>query len=139
MPTLLSFNRLVKSFGDKEVFLDLKGEINAPTIIGLVGDNGCGKSTLLRVLAGLEPADSGEIQRPSSLQIAYLPQELPTGPELSAFEFVRNGSKYLVELERKLRELEQQLPNSSSSEGPKLLQRYGELLHEFEQQGGYEL
>lgn len=139
MPTLLSFNRLVKSFGDKEVFLDLKGEINAPTIIGLVGDNGCGKSTLLRVLAGLEPADSGEIQRPSSLQIAYLPQELPTGPELSAFEFVRNGSKYLVELERKLRELEQQIPNSSSSEGPKLLQRYGELLHEFEQQGGYEL
>lgn len=139
LPTLLSFKNLTKFFGARAVFEKLKGEINAPTTIGLVGDNGCGKSTLLKVLAGLEPADAGEIQRSSSLRIAYLPQELPVELQLSAYEYVRNGLKQLVELEKKLRALEQQLAHSSSDEGPQLLQRYGELLDEFEQQGGYEL
>ena len=32
------------------------------TVIGLVGRNGAGKSTLLRVLAGLMPADAGEVR-----------------------------------------------------------------------------
>jgi len=138
LPTLLSFNHLTKSFGDKKVFTDLQGEINAPTIIGLVGDNGSGKSTLLRVLAGLEAAEEGEILRTRALQIAYLPQELPVEQGLLAFEFVRNGAVRLVTLERQLRELEQQLP-SSTSDDSQLLQHYGELLNEFEQQGGYEL
>lgn len=31
--------------------------------IGIVGPNGAGKTTLLNILAGMEPADSGEIQR----------------------------------------------------------------------------
>lgn len=139
MPTLLRFNSLTKSFGAKQVFAELKGEINAPTIVGLVGDNGCGKSTLLRLLAGQESADTGEIQHTERLQIAYLPQELPQSIELTTSAYVRNGLEQLVRLELALRTLEQQLPQSSSAEIPLLLQRYGGLLHEFEHHGGYQM
>ena len=41
--------------------------------LGLVGENGTGKSTLLRLLAGIEPADAGDVLRPDDL--AYLAQD----------------------------------------------------------------
>lgn len=139
MPTLLRFSGLTKSFGAKQVFADLKGEINAPTIVGLVGDNGCGKSTLLRILAGQESFDTGEIQQFRHLQTAYLAQELPQAADLVASAYVRSGLAELVGLETELRELEQRLPVCSGPEASRSLQRYGELLHEFERCGGYQM
>lgn len=139
MPTLLRFSGLTKSFGAKQVFADLKGEINAPIIAGLVGDNGCGKSTLLRVLAGQESFDTGEIQQFKHLQTAYLAQELPQAADLVASAYVRSGLAELVGLETELRELEQRLPVCSGPEASRSLQRYGELLHEFERCGGYQM
>jgi ABC-type nitrate/sulfonate/bicarbonate transport system ATPase subunit len=37
--------------------------VEAGQIVGMVGPSGCGKSTLLRIIAGLEPADGGEVRR----------------------------------------------------------------------------
>lgn len=137
LSTLLRFHDLAKSFGAKEVFAALKGEINAPAIIGLVGDNGCGKSTLLRILAGEEKADAGEIQSFGTLQIAYLPQELPPTIAGTAYAYVRAGLIHLTELEDALRKTAGQLQHNPASEN--LLSQYGKLQHGFEQSGGYEM
>jgi ATPase subunit of ABC transporter with duplicated ATPase domains len=62
--------------------------------IGVVGPNGVGKTTLLRILAGLEPPDSGRLTlAPPTLNIGYLPQELEprTGETLAAYLARRTG------------------------------------------------
>ncbi len=42
--------------------------------MGLIGVNGTGKSTLLKILAGLEEADQGSVNRPGGVTVGYLPQ-----------------------------------------------------------------
>src|SRR5262249_50806238 len=50
-----------KAFGAVKALTDVDFEVYAGEVVGLVGDNGAGKSTLIKVIAGVNPADSGKI------------------------------------------------------------------------------
>ena len=50
-----------KSFGAVKALTDVSFEVYDQEVVGLVGDNGAGKSTLIKVIAGVGPADSGQI------------------------------------------------------------------------------
>src|SRR5947209_20381845 len=59
-PPALELRALRKSFGKPAVDgLDLS--VRAGEVYALLGPNGAGKTTTLRMIAGLLPADSGEI------------------------------------------------------------------------------
>jgi len=47
----------------------------------LIGPNGAGKSTFLKILADMEPSDSGEISRKKNIRMIYLPQDDVLDPE----------------------------------------------------------
>ncbi|MFL5207805.1 MAG: energy-dependent translational throttle protein EttA [Microvirga sp.] len=53
--------------------------------IGLLGLNGAGKSTVLRIMAGVDDAFDGEMDRQAGIRIGYLPQE----PKLDSAKTVR--------------------------------------------------
>ena len=74
MTLLASCKSLGKSFGADLLFNQLSLGFFSGERLGLVGPNGAGKSTLLRILAGLEPEDSGEVVLRRNLRIVYLPQ-----------------------------------------------------------------
>ena len=96
---ILEMRDIVKEFGGGVRALDnvnlkvKKGEIHA-----LVGENGAGKSTLMNILAGVFPADSGEvefdqkkirkmtIQQSEKLGIAFVHQELNLFNDLKVYE-----------------------------------------------------
>ena len=68
---VLEARGIVKSFGRVEALRGANFSAYAGEVVALVGDNGAGKSTLVKVLAGVHPADSGEIifeGRPVTLQ-----------------------------------------------------------------------
>jgi sulfonate transport system ATP-binding protein len=53
---------LSKSFGALEVLKNFQLTIEAGEFVAIVGRSGCGKSTLLRLVAGLESAESGNVE-----------------------------------------------------------------------------
>jgi ABC-2 type transport system ATP-binding protein len=58
----IEVNHLAKSFGSTRVLQDVSLSVPAGKTLALLGRNGAGKTTTIRILLGLIPADSGEIQ-----------------------------------------------------------------------------
>ena len=58
---MLKLTAVSKRFGARTVLGAVSLEIAAGEYVAVVGESGIGKSTLLNVIAGLEPADSGEV------------------------------------------------------------------------------
>ncbi|MDR1167042.1 MAG: ABC transporter ATP-binding protein [Deltaproteobacteria bacterium] len=85
-----------------QVLKDIDLHVQPDTFFALLGPSGCGKSTLLRVIAGLEPLDSGVITL-NGVDITRLPankREVNTVfqcfalfPHLTVFENVAFGLK----------------------------------------------
>jgi len=61
---LLAIENLNHHFGDSQTVLaDITFSMNRGEFVSVVGPSGCGKSTLLRLIAHLEPAAKGTINR----------------------------------------------------------------------------
>src|SRR5437899_8571469 len=58
---LLELRGVTKSFGSVQALTDVDLEVKHGEVMALVGDNGAGKSTLIKTIAGIHPADSGEV------------------------------------------------------------------------------
>ena len=96
---IVQVSGLTKRFGgviavDHMSFNGRKGEI-----LGLVGPDGAGKTTTLRILAGVLPADAGEVliagkdvlHEPEAVksQISYMPQQFGLYEDLTVAENIR--------------------------------------------------
>ena len=90
MPVLTA-HAVTKAYGLKPLFENATFTIKRGEKVALLGPNGTGKSTLLRVLAGLEPLDTGSIDRRRDASILYLPQEPQLDPSLTPREIAREG------------------------------------------------
>jgi ABC-type Fe3+/spermidine/putrescine transport system ATPase subunit len=58
---LLEITSISKSFHGPPVLLEVSFEVDEGEIVCLLGPSGCGKTTLLRIVAGLEPASTGQV------------------------------------------------------------------------------
>jgi ATP-binding cassette subfamily F protein uup len=75
MATLLTCQAISKHFGTRELFDGLSISFAGEERVGFLGPNGAGKTTFLKIMAGLEQADGGEINRRRSARICFVPQD----------------------------------------------------------------
>jgi len=60
LPPLLEVKGLTKSFPGVLALRGVSLHLKKGEVLSLIGENGAGKSTLMKILAGVQPADSGE-------------------------------------------------------------------------------
>jgi ATP-binding cassette subfamily F protein uup len=97
---LLSVQNLSKHYGNKTLFSGAGFTLSPFDRVGLVGVNGSGKTTLLRMIVGLEPPDSGTIERNPKARLAYLPQNPEMDDELTVLDYLFQGETPTVQLLR---------------------------------------
>jgi NitT/TauT family transport system ATP-binding protein len=88
----VTIRRLSKRFSDTAIYDNFDFDIPRGKLISVFGPNGCGKSTLINMIAGLFPADAGEIlfdgQPISRIRFGYVFQNYREAmfPWLRAFD-----------------------------------------------------
>jgi ATPase subunit of ABC transporter with duplicated ATPase domains len=93
---------LSKSYGSLEIFTDVDLAIDRGSRVVVLGLNGAGKTTLLRILSGVEPADTGEVEPGHGLRLGYYAQEHETlDPEASVLANLAAVASALPEVEQR--------------------------------------
>ena len=62
METIIEFQKVKKSYGDKDVLKGLDLSIEKGSFVTIIGSSGCGKTTALKMVNGLLKPDSGSIK-----------------------------------------------------------------------------
>jgi len=134
---LLSATDLCKTYGLQNIFDHISVNIDSGDKIGLLGVNGTGKSTLLRVLAGLEQADSGEIQTSNQLVLEYLPQQPEFDSEATVLEQIFRGTSPVMQLLREYTLTLEQLELAQNDEA--LTEKLMQLGNQMDAQNAWQL
>ena len=119
------------AFGIHPVLDHVDFQLDPGERVGLIGRNGEGKSTLMKAIAGLIPADSGEIWRQPGIKIAMLEQAPALPEQATIYEAVADAlgdiGHWIAEYHR--------LAASADCD----LEALGRLQHRLESQDGWRL
>jgi ATP-binding cassette, subfamily F, member 3 len=107
----------------------------------VAGRNGAGKTTLLRMLAGETAIDGGELVLAKGTRVALHDQRPPRDRDRSLRDYVLSGAREPLELEARLRNLEDAMGTEGTAGEAGGLNRaladYADVTARFEAAGGY--
>ncbi|BAD78365.1 ABC transporter ATP binding protein [Synechococcus elongatus PCC 6301] len=136
---LMTLRNVSKDYGLKVLLQSASFSVGDRDRIGLIGRNGSGKSTLLRILAGLETADSGDIQRQSGLRSVYVPQDPQLDPERTVLEQVFADAGEQLQLVRDYEAISEQLATAEGEAAEALMARLTSLSQQLDAQDAWGL
>ncbi len=133
-PAMLLVKDINTKFGDRTLLDNVTFSLRMGEKVGLIGRNGTGKSTLLKIIAGLNEADSGLIDRPASM--AYLKQEISIDPDLTVMEAAYAAFDRVKEINEEIEHTTHGLTHSTDDDHiMHLSQRISELYAELDHLG----
>ena len=134
---ILSCQNINKSFVTDDVLKDVSFHLEEREKAALIGPNGAGKSTLLKIIMQEIPADSGEVIVAKGKTLGYLAQHQEVSGDNTIYGELLSVKQYLLDMEEKIRTMEQQMKTLTGRELDELLASYSRLTHQFELEGGY--
>ena len=85
---VVNLEEVSKAFDIKELLISVSLGVSEGDRIGIVGRNGSGKSTLMKIMADIEPPDSGRVTKSNAAKIGLLSQVDLANPESTVGEVV---------------------------------------------------
>ena len=134
---LFRLSEVHKSYGVQDVLRGTSLQVNPGEHVGLVGRNGAGKTTIFRLVRGDETADRGDVVRARGIKLGLLDQHVHFKPGSTVHESALAAFGRLQQIEHEMHDLEHQMA-VAGDDLDKILERYSDLQHEFELEGGFE-
>ena len=131
----LQFSGIKKTYNNTELLKGIDLSVVRGERIGLVGPNGVGKTTLLKIALGQVLPDDGSVTLSNRIKLGYVSQEDEIASDYSLFLAMLESYSEMLKIKAELDDLELVVADGSE----KSLQRYGELQHQWEMMGGYNL
>jgi len=125
----VSLEGITKSYGIRTLFEQISLNIEEGDKVALIARNGTGKTTLMKIVAGIEPPDSGTVWMHKDIRPVMLQQEQHFDPEKSVWDNVLNLDHPLAQL---VKEYEQIIENGSDQP-----ERIGELVTSIDEMNGW--
>lgn len=136
---ICTVQEISKMLGGNLIFEELSLAIKTGDKVGVVGRNGSGKTTLFTLLAGIETPDNGSIHFKKGTKIGYLSQIPSYSDKVSGHDVLFMAFEELVELQQKMKALEERMAQATPDEMEKLLRQYGDDQEEFTRRDGYSM
>ncbi|MEB3702374.1 ABC transporter ATP-binding protein [Candidatus Bealeia paramacronuclearis] len=133
---MISLQNLSRRFGDRYVFKDVNYRFPEKARIALVGANGAGKTTLLNILCKLDDPDDGDVIRPGTLRLGYLPQEPNPTPKETILEEALSGAGEVYQLHH---DLHATLHGMETHYSDTLYEKYEKIEKRYQDLEGYAL
>lgn len=134
---LLSVQNISKTFIDQTVLDQVSFHMEEHDKMALIGINGAGKSTLLRIIMGQLDADEGVVALSKDKIVGYLEQHQDVDSNKTIYDEMLTIKQNILDMELKMRKLEQDMTSASDDALESLMQQYTNLTHQFELQNGY--
>ncbi|HWN10540.1 MAG TPA: ABC-F family ATP-binding cassette domain-containing protein [Pyrinomonadaceae bacterium] len=134
---LFRLSEVHKSYGTQDVLRGTSLQINPGEHIGLVGRNGAGKTTIFRLVNGEETPDKGEVIRARGTKLGLLAQHIHFEAGSTVHESALAAFGHLQQIEHEMHELEHRMAEVDT-DLEQVLERYSDLQHQFEREGGFE-
>ncbi|MGB0885808.1 MAG: ABC-F family ATP-binding cassette domain-containing protein [Chitinophagales bacterium] len=113
---MISVDNISVAFNSKTLFKDVSFVINPNDKIALMGKNGAGKSTMMKIIAGKQKLTSGNVNAPSDVVIAYLPQHLLTEDNCTVFEEAAKAFEQVLSMKNEMDRLNTELETRTDYE-----------------------
>lgn len=134
---ILDCQNISKAFGTNVILDNVSFHLEDKEKMAIVGINGAGKTTLLKIIMQEEEADSGQIVLSKDRTIGYLSQHQDIFYDDTVYGVMEDAMKPVIELQDKIRKLEQDMTTLTGDELNAALSTYNRYTHEFEYKNGY--
>ena len=134
---LIAGSQLSLYYSDIEIFSNVTFEVKEKTHIGIVGPNGSGKTSFLKVLMGNLDHDKGEIFKPDSTKVGYVPQTSLQSGNGTIKNQIEDAFKGILDIEQQMQDSAIAIQNSSGAQRKHAETNYANLLDKYESNGGY--
>src|SRR5262245_696773 len=134
---LFRLSEVHKSYGAQDVLRGASLQVNPGEHVGLVGRNGAGKTTIFRLVSSEETPDKGDVVRARGVRLGLLAQHIHFEAGTTVHEAALAAFGHLQQIEHEMHELEHRMAEAGE-DLDKVLERYSDLQHQFEREGGFE-